>query len=256
MTLLQFARLKFISFILLLALATVAVGGCAKKPYLSSATNVDQAYEECHALSEKKDYDEANECFEVLKSRFSGSRASYEADLEIGDNYFRKKEYLLAAETYLAFAKLHPAHEKIDYAYYRIGLSYLRESPRPVDRDQQHLEDALYYLELALSNPRSSVADVAKEKLMEVRTRIAKRHFYIGRFYWRTGEYLSAIPRFQEVVTHYSGLGLDEKSLYLMGRSYLGLSKKDKALDMLSVFEQHFPESPYRKRLAKKIGVQ
>lgn len=223
---------------------------------MSSAGSADEAYEECHALSEKKDYDEANECFEVLKSRFAGTRASYEADLEIGDNYFRKKEFLLAAETYLAFAKLHPAHEKIDYAYYRIGLSYLRESPKAVDRDQQYLDDAIHYLEFAAGNHESSVTDVAKEKLTEARTRIAKRHFYIGRFYWRTGEYLSAIPRFQEIVTHYTGLGLDEKALYLMGRSYLGLSQKDKALDMLSVFEQHFPTSPYRKHLAKKIGVQ
>ena len=229
---------------------------CAKKPYLSNAKTSDDAYEECHALAEKKDYDASNECFELLKSRFSGSRAASEADLDMGDNYFHKKDFLLAAEAYLAFAKLHPAHDKIDYAHYRIGLSYLRESPKANGRDQEYLDDAIHYLELAMSHEGNPYAAVAKEKWTEARTRIAKRHFYVGRFYYRTGEYLSAIPRFQEIVTHYTGYGLDEQSLYLLGDSYLRISEKDKALDILSVFDQHFPQSKYQKRLAERIGVR
>ncbi len=226
--------------------------GCAKKPFLAKAKNGDDAYLECHKLTENKDYEKAIQCFEILKSRFGGSQAAYEADLEIGDNYFRKGDYLLAAETYLSFTKLHPTHEKIDYAYYRTGLSYLRESPKPIDRNQAYLEEAMQYLNLAI-NAGGEYKDIAREKLREARTRIAKRQFYIGRFYYRTGEYLSAIPRFQEVVTNYTGLGLDEKALYLLGDSYVRLSEKEKALEILGAFEKHFPESVYRKKLSKKI---
>jgi outer membrane protein assembly factor BamD len=86
--------------------------------------------------------------------------------------------------------------------------------------------------------------------------RIAKRHFYIGRFYHKTGEYKAAIPRFQEILTNYTGLGLDEKSLYLMGESYERIKEKERALEILSVFEQHFPESRYRKKLASKLDVK
>lgn len=102
---------------------------------------------------------------------------------------------------------------------------------------------------------KSTVKLGSREKWRGVREKIAKRHFYVGRFYYRTGEYLSAIPRFQEVVTNYSGLGLDERALYLLGDSYVRLSEKERALDILSVFEKHFPESSYRKKLAKRIGV-
>ncbi len=223
---------------------------------LSKVKTAEAAYDECHARTLKKDYEEAIECFELLKSRFNGTQIAFEADLEIADNYFRKKDYLLAADTYLAFVKLHPSHEKTGYAYYRIGLSYLKESPKAPDRDQQYLDDAIRYLETATSMTQGSLNEVAREKWKEARTRIAKRHFYVGRFYHKTGEYQSAIPRFTEIVTHYTDLGLDEKALFLLGDSYNHLAKKEEALEVLAVFEQHFPMSPYRKKLAKIIGVQ
>lgn len=238
---------------LLIALPLLCHLGCAKKPLLSTAKDGDQAFQECHRLGQKKDYERSNECFELLKSRFSGSAASFEADLEIGDNYFRKGDYLLAADTYLAFAKLHPTHERIGYAFYRIGLSYLRESPKPIDRNQQYLDSAIHYLELAINNNTGDLREVSREKWREARLRIARRHFYIGRFYYRTGEYRSAIPRFQDVVANYSGLGLDERALFLLGDSYVRLAEKERAAEILSVFDQHFPKSPLRKKLAKKM---
>lgn len=243
-----------LTFILTLSLlSSLGSLGCTKRPFLTSAKSGDEAYQECKALSEKGDHDKANECFEVLKSRFGGSSAAYAADLEIGDNYFRKGEYLLAAETFLAFVKLYPTHEKAGYAYYRIGLCYLKESPKAIDRDQQYLQSAIQYLEVAIDRTSGDLKDLAREKWIEARMRIAKRHLYIGRFYYRTGEYIAAIPRFQEVLKNYAGLGLDEKALYLLGDSYRRLSEQERALEILSVFDQHFPNSPYRKRLAGKI---
>lgn len=239
-----------------LILGSLFLTSCAKEPLLGSAKTGEEAYKSCHKLTSKKDHEEAIQCFELLKARFPGSRSAFEADLEIGDNYFRQGEYLLAIESYQAFARLHPTHEKIGYANYRIGLSYLKESPKAYDRDQQYLDDSLHYLEMAVNDPDADLRDVAREKWREARLRIAKRHFYVGRHYYRTGEYLAAIPRFQEVVTNYTGLGLDEKALYLLGDSYVHLSEKDRALEILSVFEQHFPESSFRSRLSGRIGVR
>lgn len=235
--------------------AFLVLGACSKPALLSKAKSGDEAYQECKKYSDNNDHEKAIQCFELLKTRFAGSQASYEADLDIADNYFRKKEYLLAAETYLGFTKLHPTHDKIPYAYFRTGLSYLRESPKAIDRNQTYLESAIQYLESAV-NMGGETRDIAREKLIEAKTRVAKRHFYIGRFYYRTGEYISAIPRFEEIVTHYNGLGLDEKSLYYLGRSLTYLNEKQKALEILGVFEQHFPASKYRKQLSKAIGIQ
>ncbi len=238
--------------ILLLILPFLVVA-CAKRPFLSNARTSDEAYNECHRLTERGDYEKANDCIEVLRSRFGGSAAAAEAELEMGDNYFRKKEYLLAVETYLSFLKLHPSHEKTGYAYYRLGLSYLRESPKAIDRDQKYLETAIRYLEISMNQSSGEIQALAREKWVEARKRIARRHFYVGRFYHRTGEYLSAIPRFQEIVTTFSGLGLDEKALFLLGDSYRRLKERERAEEVLSVFDQHFPASRYRKKLASDL---
>lgn len=229
------------------------MSGCAKKPFLSSAHSEEQAYAECHRLTENKDYEDSNACFEVLKSRFGGSHAGFEADLEIGDNYFRKGDYLLAADTFSNFTKYHPDSPKAAYAHYRAGLSYLRENPKAIDRDQEKLHTAQQYLESAMQESDPAVTDLAREKWVEVRKRLARREFYVGRFYYRTGEYLSAIPRFREIVTNYTGLGLDEKSLYLLGSSYVKLAEKDRAQEIVSVFDQHFPSSPYRAKLMGEL---
>ena len=209
-------------------MALLALAGCAKRPYLSGVKEAEAGYAECHRYTEKKKFTKANECLELFRSRFRASPLAAEAELEVADNYFRQKDYLVAAEAYQSFAKVHPAHDKIDYVYYRAGLCYLKEAPKAIDRDQHDLGDALHYLELAKGFPKSSYSGVIQEKYMEARTRIARRHFYIGRFYYRREEYLAAIPRFEEVVTHYTELGLDERSLYYLGRSYLGLSQKEK----------------------------
>lgn len=247
--------MKRIATIALVLLAGGIPVGCANKPFLSSAASGEDAYEECQKLSDEKDYDRANECLEVLKSRFGGN-ATAEADLAIADNHFRKGEYLLASEAYIAFTKLHPAHDRIGYAYYKIGLCYLKENPKAVDRDQKYLETAIQYFELALNRVSGDLREIVLVKWQEARMRIAKRHFYVGRFYHRTGEYIAAVPRFQEIVTNYTGLGLDEQSLYLMGDSYVRLKERERALEILGVFEQHFPNSKYRKKLASKLDVK
>lgn len=232
-----------------------ALGGCTKPPMLSTAKNSAEGYEECHAYTEDKNYEKANQCLELLRGRFPGTLQAIEAELETADNYFRQKDYLVAAEAYKGFARLHPAFDRIDYVYYRTGLSYLKESPKAIDRDQQYLDDALHYFSLALNDTQSAYRAVARENWLEARKRLAARTFYVGRHYYRGKEYLAAIPRFQEVVTLYSELGFDEKALYLLGRSYLELGQKERASELLTVFDQHFPKSRYRRKLARRLGT-
>lgn len=233
----------------------MVMGGCTKPPMLSKAKNAADGYRECHTYTEDKNYEKANQCFELLRSRFGGSVEAIEADIEIADNYYRQKDYLVAAEAYKSFARLHPAYEKIDYVYYRTGLSYLKESPKSIDRDQQYLDDAIHYFTLTMDFTASPYREVAREKWIESRKRTAARSYYIARFYYRTGEYLAAIPRFEDIVTKYSDLGFDEKTLYYLGRSYLGLGQKDRCLEIISVFDQHFPKSHFRKKLARQLGM-
>ena len=132
----------------------------------------------------------------------------------------------------------------------------MKGSPKAIDRDQQYLDDAIAYLEgNMIQYPQNQYYPVAKEKWQEARRRVGRRELYVGRFYYKTGEYLAALPRLQGVIDHYADIGLDEKATYYLGRTYLKLSQKDKAFGALDTLTKRYPAGRYRKKLARRLGL-
>lgn len=205
---------------------------------------------QCLELLKNKKRDKAIQCLEAYKSRHYGEASGILADLSIADAHFDKKEYLVAAEAYEIFIQTNPYHERAAYAYYKGGLSYLKATPKSIDRDQTYLDGAVRMLQTATSYYKNSeYTDLAQAALNEARLKQAERHFYIGRFYYRFKEYLAAAPRFQTIVTDYSQLGLDEESFYYLIQSLKKTEQKDLAEKFLQVFRESYPNSKYVKRL-------
>ena len=97
--------------LLLLLVVTLGAGACQKKSFKLTGDETDEeAINKCIALSEKKKYEQAVECLEIFKSRFPDSTYALDAELNIADAYFRKKDWVLAAETYaLSPGSIRPA---------------------------------------------------------------------------------------------------------------------------------------------------
>lgn len=240
--------------ILAISLISVFLVNCGKKEIVIGRTNPELEIKKCIHLSEKKKYEETIQCLEMFKARFPKSPQGTEAELRIGNTYFQKKDYLLAADAYESFVQMHPYHEKADYAYYKMGICYFKETPRSIARDQEYLDDAIYNFEYLLTNfPNSTYKELGQQKLNEARLKFAKRHYYVGRFYFRTGEYKAAGPRFEEVITNYPETNLIEKSLYKLVLSNLKLSNVDKAKFYYSKMLDGFADKKYTKKAYKKI---
>ena len=247
-------KLFVLLFVLPASCFLLLSASCAKKPVVIGRDNPAQEIEKCTKLSNKKHFKEAVECLEVFKSHFPKSEWGVEAELYIGDNYFRQKEYLLAADSYQSFIKLHPTHPKIDYAYFKSGLSYLKQTPKAIDRDQEYLDAAMVNFEIVKRNFSDSVyANVNNEDLMDARKRVAEKNFYVGHFYYRTGEYIAAIPRFQIVAKDHRDSGLADKSLYFITRANLKLSRLEDAKESFSTLSVEYPSSKYVKELENRL---
>lgn len=233
-------------WIFLIGLFLVSCGAERRLPVSSSQ---DVEYRHCEQLASKKKFDEAVECLEVFKSRFPSGQKAAEADIMIADNYFRQKEYLVAANAYREFAKEYPYHAKADYAYYKSGQAYLKEIPKAIDRDQDYLDSAIESFEMITKYlPNSAYGGLASGALKQALLTQAKKSYYVGRFYYKYGEYLAAIPRFEEIVVDYSGLGLDEKSFYYLILASRKTGQSEKAQRVLQVFKEAYPQSPYVKK--------
>jgi len=244
-------RLVALTFICLVLTA------CSSTPDYRQEVDAAAALQICNQLMEKGNYDDATHCYETLRARSGGSELSAEAELQLADISFEKSEYLLAAESYRAFAKLHPAHSKLAYVYYKAGLSYLRESPKAIDRDQQYLDEALGYLEVGLRYfPNSPYQEVTQSAHNEVKRRLAARELYVGKFYYKREEYQSALRRFATVADKYPKLGHDEEALFLLAKSYLALEAKQKAFEVTAHLKKRYPNSRYLNKLIKDLDLE
>jgi len=244
---------KILSGVVLFIIFLAALISCAKKPIIIGNENPEKEIKQCIKYMEKKHFEEAIECLEIFKSHFPKSQWGIEAELMIGDNYFRKKDYLLAADSYQAFIKLNPTHPKVDYAYYKTGLSYLNFSPKAIDRDQEYLDDAIANFQIvAINFSESPYTNINRVNLVEAKRRIAKRHFYIGKFYYKTGEYIAAIPRFKEVYENFKETGLAEEALNLAILSNIKLNKLEDAKVAFGILSTEYPKSKF---LAKAEGA-
>ena len=233
-----------LSIVLLLLLPA-----CAQEKLQIGREDPSKEIQKCTRLSQKKKYNEAVECLEIFKSRFPDSTEGHEAALRIADTYFVQKQYLLAADAYLSFTDLNPLHPKTEYAYYRAGLSYFHEAPKAIDRDQQYLFKAKETMQLALrAAGGGTYQNLTTTALKEINERLAQRLFYVARFYYRTKEYLAAIPRLEELVERFPESSLVPKGLYYLAQCHLQLDQKHDAGAAVQQLSQHFPNSPWTKR--------
>lgn len=226
---------------------------CGSSQRLPPATGADQELNRCLKLASKKKYKESVDCLEVFKSRYPAGNQAAEADLLIGDNYFRQKEYLLAAETYQEFLRAYPSHPKADYAYYKSAQAYLKETPKSIDRDQEHLEAAVQNFEMLRHLSNSPYQKLAEEEYRAAKLKQARVHFYVGRFYYKYGEYLAAIPRFAAILNEYAGLGLDEQSFYYLIDASAKTNQNEQAQKALDAFERHYPKSRWLKKARSSV---
>lgn len=248
-------QLSHLALIVLL-LSLAACGGAKKKSKLgfTGRENAEQAFAKCVQLSTKKKFQESIDCLEIFKTRFPNTEYALQAELKVGDAYYLKKEYLLAAETYQFFTKLHPDSDKLDYAFFKMGMSYLKATSKKIDRDQEHLPKAIDSFALVLSQfPDSAYYRQAKFYHDQARRMVAKRVFYIGNFYYKWGEFRAAAPRFEEVFQQFNGLGLDQKALYYAAMSYHKLGKNDEASQLAEILKAKFPKGNYTKKAMKDI---
>lgn len=236
--------------LLILCLLIAVAAGCEETQRRAPiAGGYDGELSRCLKLSSKKKYEEAVNCLEVFKSRYPGGEQAASADLMIADNYMRQREYTLAAESYNQFIQKYPNNRRVDYAYYQSGEAYLKDNPKSVDRDQKSLEMAVQNLTTLVNYfPESNFAKTALPTLREAKTKLAYRSYRIAKFYYNYNEYISAMTRFEEVVTRYGGSIYDEKSFYYLIHSLKKTRQLEGAQKALQAFEQRYPASDWLKK--------
>jgi outer membrane protein assembly factor BamD len=194
--------MRIATFSLFALLALGSFHGCGGKP----VDEGDPASLMADAEDEIKSdhYQVAIDKLKVIKNKFPYSKYAIDAQLRLADVYFMQESYPEAAGSYEAFRDLHPKHERVAYAMFRIGKSYFNDIPDPVARDLTPATKALNAYEDFLKRfPDSPDAPEARKDLLQVRQNLAAKELYIGDFYYKRDFYASAQPRYQKVIDLY-----------------------------------------------------
>jgi outer membrane protein assembly factor BamD len=230
--------LKNTSFLLLFLL----LSGCASIPIETQPAAIYKEGEEMYA---EKRYDDAIAQYKKVREAYASTELSSNAELRIADSYFESERFIEASSAYEEFRKLHPTHQKAPYALYRTALSNYNQITGS-DRDQTPQKNSVIYFELFLKMyPKSEFAADVADKLEAVKSQQLQYELYVADFYYRTDKFVAAIKRLEEVLLALPKNPQHDRTLFLLGASYLKSGETEKSRAAFNKLSTDFPNSKY-----------
>ena len=212
------------------------------KPTYYSTENYFKQGEELLARGKYKD---AVKAWEKVLEAYVSPQMNMLAELKIAEAHYLAGEYPEAAAAYEDFLKRHPEERRTSDIIFQLGMSYYQQR-LPCDRDQTATFNALVTFQSLVRNfPNSNKVPIAKQKIIVLRSELADHEFYVGKFYFRTKKYKSAISRFEELLQNYPDYPDRGKIYFYLGRAFFKTDNTKKGVETFNTLSKNFPNSPY-----------
>ena len=191
--------------------------------------------------------------FDEVERQHPYSPWARRAQLMSAFSYYVAKDYNKGIQAAQRFLSIHPGNKDAPYAYYLIALSYY-EQISDVHRDQKITEQARAALnEVVRRFPQSEYAADARLKLDLVNDHLAGKEMEIGRYYAKSGKWLAAQLRFQNVVDEYQTTSHAPEALYRLTETNLALGIPEEAVKYAAVLGANYPGSKWYDRAYELI---
>jgi outer membrane protein assembly factor BamD len=139
-------------------------------------------------------------------------------------------------------------------AFFKIGISYFNLSQRP-ELDQEYTIKALRQLQIFIeAYPESAYREEADQKLLALRSKMAKKQLLGGNVYRKMGIYDSAIIYYNILLEKYYDTPSAEAALYWKSTCHYKLKDYDEAMTNLSIFVEKYPKSKFSGSAKKMIS--
>ncbi len=208
--------------VLLAFLLLAFLGGCPAIWTGSKAAmeaSPEELFQKAEKLFQDKEYPQAVEAYQRLKSAYPDFEKMPAVYVKIGDALYANGDYEKAISRYLQFIELYPAHPYVPRVKYYIAMSYFKQIKK-TDLDNAILQRAAdSFKTLAADERAGKWAEKAKEKYEECRKKLAEKEMYKANTYWSMGKYTAARVAAQRVLDQYPKLGYDEEAKDLIKRT-------------------------------------
>ena len=230
--------------------ATLVTTGCARggdgpRDTAYVARDVETLYASAKDRLDRGNAPLAAALFDETERQHPYSPWARRAQLMSAFSYYVARDYNQAIQSAQRFLSIHPGNKDAPYAYYLIALSYY-EQISDVHRDQKVTEQARTALrEVERRFPNSEYAADARLKLDLVNDHLAGKEMEIGRFYARSGKWLAAQLRYQNVVDNFQTTSHAPEALYRLTESSLALGIPQEAVKYAAVLGANYPGSKW-----------
>ncbi len=256
--------ISFFKFIFASLLASSLLWGCAATQD-PSKWSAERFFSEAKEALDSSDYQTAIKYFEDLDIYHPFSPYTQQAQLEVAYTYYKYGEpdsSIAAAERYI---KLYPRSENVDYAYYLRGLVAFERGTSGIDlafnldtsnrQPNSALNAYSHFKELTERFPNSQYVDDAKQRIVDLRNKLAEYELHVARYYLRRGANLSAAQRAKYTLETYPQTPAIPDALALLTEAYTKLGVDDLANNTLKVLRLNYPDHVAIKKLAAALDT-
>lgn len=229
--------------------------GCSEKDYNKSDPAESFAY--ARESYDEENYDLALKRLGEFKSRFPYSKYAILAELFMANSHFELGNYEESSVAYALFIRLHPTHEQLDFAMYRVGESIWVDSPEDVDREQEYTARAIAEWEKLIERfPESQYSKKALELVALGKRRIAESHVFIANFYCKLEIYHACAYRSLRLIQDFPQYTDLVKKSYARAASAFEQLAAEKAQDENSDKNIYFKQMSSRELLQKAAELR
>jgi outer membrane protein assembly factor BamD len=186
---------------------------------------------------------------------FPGSKQRIESLLLLGRAHYSLAEYEEAKNKFQKFIDLYPVNKQADRAYFFKAMSDYKMMDIAA-RDQTAAQEAMDGFELLINRfPKSKYIEKAKKNKKKCALKLAENIFEIGKFYYHTGSYQSAIPRLKNLLAQNPNHKFSDEAAFLLAESYYNEQNFIEAVVFYKKFLNKYPNSQFIVQAKKRLKV-
>lgn len=186
-------------FALVMMAVLLACGGDKVAPL----RGVEYFYGEGVKAFERKRYVEAIEHFRRVVSNFPGSSRIADAQYYLAESHFRLKDYVNASFEYQRLVDAYPSSEWAARSKFHVGESYFLQRRRSELDQKETLEAIIHFRNFLEDFPDSPLTEKASKRILDCRSRLAKKEYQAARLYENQGYYEAAKITYEAAMRSY-----------------------------------------------------
>ncbi len=208
---------------------------------------------EAKRFSKKKDPEKAKNSIQLILEDFPDSKERITGLMMLADIHYNEDEFEESKFHYQKFTELYPAHKFVDRAHFYKAMSNFQLTDL-ASRDLAPANSALEGFRNFITDfPDSKYKENAKKRITQCLDILAQNIFEIGKFYFRTGSYQSAIIRLKSLMTQYPTHSHVAEAEFLLAESYFHEQNYNEARTRYKKVLQNYPKTEFAKQALLKL---